>query len=92
LIAWNKLIALTALAVAAEAVVAAARDGGDDLAAEAEAEAAEVAGDGGDDLAAAVVAAARSEKKVERPVPRSRYSATKLRRREISFSYPLGCH
>jgi hypothetical protein len=79
--------------VAAAAAVVAG-DGGDDLAAEAEAEAAVavVAGDGGDDLAAAVVAAAHPEKKVERPVPRSRYSVTKLRRREISFSYPLGCH
>jgi hypothetical protein len=80
--------------VAEEEVAVAAGDGRDDLAAEAEAEAAEavVAGDGGDDLAAeAAVAAAHSEKKVERPVPRSRYSVTMLRRREISFSYPLGC-
>jgi hypothetical protein len=78
--------------VEAEAVVA---GDGDDLAAEAEAEAevAVVAGDGGDDLAAVVAAvAAHPEKKVERPVPRSRYSVTMLRRRKISFSYPLGCH
>jgi tRNA A22 N-methylase len=74
-------------------VAVVAGDGGDDLAAEAEAAVAVVAGDGGDDLAAAVaVAAAHPEKKVERPVLRSQYSTTMLRRREISFSYPLRCH
>jgi hypothetical protein len=52
-----------------------------------------VAGDGGDDDDNLVVAAAAAHPgEVARPVPRCQYLTAMLRRRAMSFSYPLGCH